>query len=85
MKGVDYISTIIRVVGANCQKGIKLAKNIKKAISNEEVSVLLNETDNSLRNRYGIKAYPGLIINGVLISEGKVLTERQIKELLAFN
>ena len=34
------------------------------------------------KNKYGISNVPGLVINGKKISEGKVLTVREIKKLL---
>lgn len=45
----------------------------------EEVKVTeIGETD----KKYGIKNFPALIINNDIVSEGKVLTVREIKKLL---
>ena len=48
----------------------------------ENIEVEKLDDKNSI-NKYGVKNIPGLIINNRLVSEGKVLTSREITKLLA--
>lgn len=71
----------IKIVGYKCSNGIKLKKNISK-ISNEcNFDLELLEGDEYL-NKYNIKNIPGLIINEKLVSEGKVLNDREILRMI---
>lgn len=78
MKYID-----ITVVGTDCSNGIKLLKMVSKTmkIVEETINIRVN---NSLKvkSKYGITNVPGLIINNKLVSEGKVLSVREIKKLL---
>ena len=66
----------IKVIGTNSSNRLKLIKNIKKATDNK-INIQLLEKD----NKYNITNTPALIINDKLISQGKVLNEREIKKL----
>lgn len=71
----------IKIIGYNCSNGIKLKKNISK-ISNElDINLELLEGDEYL-NKYNIKNIPGLIINEKLVSEGKVLNDRELVRMI---
>ena len=67
----------IKVIGTNSSNRIKLIKNIKKATDNN-IDIKLVEKD----NRYNITNTPALVINDKLISQGKVLNEREIKKFI---
>lgn len=67
----------IKVIGTNSSNRLKLIKNIKKATDNK-INILLLEKD----NKYNITNTPALIINDKLISQGKVLNEREIKKFI---
>ena len=67
----------IKVMGTNSSKRIKLIKNIKKATENN-IEIKLVEKD----NRYNITNTPALVINDKIISQGKVLNEREIKKFI---
>lgn len=57
---------------------------VKKTIENSENNITILETnDEKTKRKYGIQNIPGLVINGKLISQGKVLTPREIAKLLA--
>ena len=71
----------IKLVGYNCSNGIKLRKNISKISNEYDVDLELLEGDEYL-NKYNIKNVPGLIINGKLVSEGKVLNDREILRMI---
>jgi len=71
----------IKIVGSNCKNGMQLYKMASRAAENsrEEVSIQKLDDKNSI-NKYGIKNIPGLVINDELVSEGKVLTDREISK-----
>ena len=77
------ISIDIKVVGASCSNGIKLTKMLKRAIDDADAIVNVEEVNDSKSfQKYGIKNIPGLIINGEVVSQGKVLSVREIYKLL---
>ena len=67
----------IKVIGTNSSNRIKLIKNIRKATDNN-IDIKLVEKD----NRYNITNTPALVINDKIISQGKVLNEREIKKFI---
>lgn len=67
----------MKVIGTNSSNRIKLIKNIKKATDNN-IDIKLVEKD----NRYNITNTPALVINDKIISQGKVLNEREIKKFI---
>ena len=67
----------IKVIGTNSSNRIKLIKNIKRATDNN-IDIKLVEKD----NRYNITNTPALVINDKIISQGKVLNEREIKKFI---
>lgn len=67
----------IKVIGTNSSNRIKLIKNIKKTTDNN-IDIKLVEKD----NRYNITNTPALVINDKIISQGKVLNEREIKKFI---
>lgn len=62
---------------------MKLKKIVKRAIDSSEINIDFDElnSENAKKN-YCIKNTPALVINGVVKSEGKVLSEREISKLL---
>lgn len=82
MKGDDFID--IKIIGTNCSNGIKLYKMVKRSIENSDINITINEVnDEKSKKRYGVQNIPGLVINEKLVSQGKVLTPREITKLLA--
>ncbi len=76
----------IKVIGASCSNGIKLTKMLKRAIDEADVNYEVQElNDISSKKKYNIKNVPGLVINGEVISQGKVLTVREIYKILVNN
>ncbi len=69
----------IKIIGSNCSNGIKLKKMLLKAIKevDEKIDFELKDDQESLK-KYNIKNKPGLVINGKLTAEGKVLSDREI-------
>lgn len=73
----------IKVLGKNSSNRMKLLKNIEKGTSNEKgnIEVTLLEDEKYL-SKYGISNTPALVINDKVISQGKILTEKEIKHYL---
>jgi len=78
---VNHIN--IKVIGADCSNGIKLTKMLRRAIDEAEADYEVQElNDVSSKKKYNIKNVPALVINGEVISQGKVLTVREIYKIL---
>lgn len=73
----------IKVLGKNSSNRMELLKNIEKGTSNEKgnIEVTLLEDEKYL-SKYGISNTPALVINDKVISQGKILTEKEIKHYL---
>lgn len=71
----------IKIIGYKCSNGIKLKKNISKLSHECNIDLELLEGDEYL-NKYNIKNVPGLIINEKVVSEGKVLNDREILRMI---
>jgi len=73
----------IKIIGSNCSNGIKLKKMVEKAISETQKNINLQElNDITSKNKFNISNIPGLVIDNKLVSQGKVLTVREIKKVL---
>lgn len=74
---------VIKIIGSNCSNGIKLKKMVSRYANdcdnNVDIKILDNEID--IKN-HNVKNVPGLVINDQLVSEGKVLTVREISRLI---
>lgn len=79
MKGDDIID--VKIVGVNCSNGIKLKKMLNRATEEIEEEVKITEIPEKDK-KYGIKDFPALIINDEIVSEGRVLSSREIKKIL---
>lgn len=83
MKG-GIIIVEVKIIGANCSNGMKLKKVIERTLDNGDFDInLILVNDSKAKDKYHIKNIPALVIDGEVKSEGKVLTEREFKKLLA--
>lgn len=75
---------IIEIVGSDCAKGKKLYNKVIKIAeeSNPYIQVLKANAEYSV-NKYKITEKPGLVINNKLISEGIILSNKEIKEIIS--
>lgn len=76
----------IKIIGSNCSNGMKLYKMATRAVEelNQNDNIHIEKLDDRKSiNKYGIKDIPGLVINNKLVSQGKVLSQREISRLLA--
>lgn len=61
---------------------MKLKKELKRAIDNSDLEITLEElNDANIRKRYHIQNIPALVVNDTVVSEGKVLSEREITRI----
>ena len=74
---------VIKIIGSNCSNGIKLKKMVTKfANEYDDVNIKILDDERDIKN-YQIKNIPGLIINDQLVSQGRVLTVREITRLIS--
>lgn len=69
----------IKIIGKNSSNRTKLLKNTNKALKkfNNGIEIMLLEEKED-ENKYGITNTPSLIIDDKIVSQGKVLTDREI-------
>lgn len=70
----------IKIIGNNSSNKIKLNKNVKKSIENLKLDFIPTIEDINDNQKY--KNTPVLIINNEIVSQGKVLTEREISRYI---
>ena len=73
----------VKIIGSESSNRIKLLKNLNKAIDSLKMHVTptIEEDERRIKN-YNITNTPALIINDKVISQGKVLTEKEIVKFL---
>ena len=73
----------IKVLGGGCSKCEALLENTKKAVQEKGIEAEIEYiTDFSIIAGYGIMSTPALMIDGKVVSTGRVLNEKQIGKLL---
>lgn len=73
----------IKIIGKNSSNRIKLLKNINKVQKemDENLDIEILEDDKSIK-KYQNTATPILMINNKIVSNGKILTDREIKHYI---
>jgi small redox-active disulfide protein 2 len=73
----------IQILGTGCPKCNELTANAKEAAQElgEEVEFEKVTNINEIM-KFGVMTTPGLVIDGKVVSQGKVLKPEQIKKLL---
>jgi len=79
MKGGSNIE--IKIIGSDNHNGMKLIKNIKKINCDFNINIKEYNDEASLR-KYNIKNTPAIIIDGKIVSQGKVLSTKDMCKLL---
>ena len=80
-KGDDNIE--VKMIGSNCSNGRRLKKIIERVCLQNQVKIDLRELNNkSDQKRYNVSMIPALIIDNKIISQGKILSDREIKKLI---
>ena len=73
----------INIIGENSSNSMKLLKNLNKVTKNEDINVEINVIDDKeTLSKYKDKNKPILMINEKIISNGKILTDREIRNYI---
>ncbi len=73
----------IKVLGVGCKKCIDLEKNTVKALESLGIETAVDHvTDFVEIASYGVMSTPGLVVDGKVVSYGKVLKENEIMKIL---
>jgi small redox-active disulfide protein 2 len=73
----------IQILGTGCAKCMKLTHNAEEAVKESGVAAEVEKvTDINKIMDYGVMMTPGLVVDGVVKSVGKVLSVDEIKKLL---
>lgn len=73
----------IKIIGENSSNRMKLLKNLNKVTKNEDINVEINVIDDKeTLSKYKDKNKPILMINEKIISNGKILTDREIRNYI---
>jgi len=71
------------MIGSNCSNGRRLKKIIERVSLQTKTPVIINELNNkSDQKRYNVSMIPALVIDDKIISQGKILSDREIKKLI---
>ena len=72
----------IKIIGANCSNGMKIMKNLNKVERELDIPLNIEKISSDEKKKYSIKVTPALMIEDTIVSEGKVLSEREIKNYI---
>ena len=73
----------IKVLGPGCSNCTRLEKRAKEAVKELNIEATIEKVaDYGIMMKYGMLASPGLVINDTLVSSGKVLSVKQLIELI---
>lgn len=71
-----------KIIGADCSNGMKIIKNIYKVEREFEIPFNIERISSKEKEKYGIKVIPTLICDEKIISEGNVITDRELKNFI---
>lgn len=76
----------IIVLGTGCTRCNHLERETRKAIDSLGIEAKITKEEDIIRiMEYGVLRTPGLIIDGKIVSSGKVLTSSEIEKLIQNN
>lgn len=74
---------VIKILGGGCEKCRTLEKNTIEAINTINLKASIEHiTDFSVISKYGVMQTPALVLNEKVLSSGRVLTVKQIIDIL---
>ena len=73
----------IKVLGTGCANCIKLENLVKEVVSESNLSANVEKvTDREKIMDYGVMLTPGLVVNGKVLSSGKIPTKSTLEHWL---
>ncbi len=73
----------IEILGAGCAKCKQLTANVEAAVKESTVAAdLVKVTDIDKIVGYGVMMTPAVVIDGVVVASGKLLSKDEIKKLI---
>ena len=73
----------INIIGENSSNRMKILKNLKKVTKKTDINIEINVIDDKeTLSKYKDKNKPILMINEKIISNGKILTDREIRNYI---
>lgn len=73
----------IKVLGAGCKSCEALLNSTKEAVANKDIDTEVEYiTDMEKVMSYGVMSMPALVIDGKVVSAGKVLKAKEVEKLL---
>ncbi|HCY75612.1 MAG TPA: thioredoxin family protein [Ignavibacteriales bacterium] len=73
----------IKVLGTGCANCIKLENLVKEVVSESNISAIVEKiTDKDKFMDYGVMLTPGLVVNGKVLSSGKIPTKSTLAHWL---
>ena len=74
----------IKILGLGCKKCEKLEESVKKAVIELNLNLPISHiTDFTQIASYGVMSTPALVLNGEVVSFGKVLSVEEVKHILS--
>ena len=74
----------IKILGSGCKKCISLTENTKSAVEELGLDASISKvTDFADISAYGVMSTPALVVDEKVVSFGKVLKPKEIKDLLS--
>ncbi|HEX2919877.1 MAG TPA: thioredoxin family protein [Bacteroidales bacterium] len=76
----------IKILGPGCPKCKTLEKVTLNVVSELGIAADIQKEEDIVKIMgYGIMHTPGLVINGKVVSSGRVLSSKEVKELISKN
>ena len=73
----------IEILGTGCAKCKALEESTKQAVAQSGMFAQIEKVEDIMKiMEYGVMSTPGLVIDGKVVSTGKLLTINEIKDLI---
>ena len=80
---LKYSPMEIKILGTGCTNCVTLEKRVRRVIENNNMQANIIKVEDIVDiMSYNIMSTPGLVLNGKVVSKGRVPSEKEILELL---